>query len=93
MLSNSFVGAREREESAYGFASTCDTIVYSHEVGYAKPDRRIYELACARLEVSPAESVFVDDLEVNVAGALSVGMQAIKFASNRQAIAALEAVL
>lgn len=93
MLSNSFVGAREREQSAYGFEAICDTIVYSHEVGYMKPDRRIYELVCERLGVVPAEVVFVDDVESNVAGALALGMRAIRFERNRQLTAALEPVL
>ena len=48
ILSNSFVGAREREQAAYGFANLCDFIVYSHEVGIAKPDPRIYQLGCGR---------------------------------------------
>ncbi|CAO5163274.1 hypothetical protein FAIPA1_230028 [Frankia sp. AiPs1] len=32
ILSNSFVGAREREQERYGFADVTDVIVYSHEV-------------------------------------------------------------
>jgi hypothetical protein len=35
---NSFVGAREREQALYGFKDMCDVIVYSHEVGWLKPD-------------------------------------------------------
>ena len=34
ILSNSFVGAREREQEAHRFAQMCDVIVYSHEEGY-----------------------------------------------------------
>jgi quinol monooxygenase YgiN len=34
----SFVGAREKEQAAYGFAERCDRIIYSHEAGLAKPD-------------------------------------------------------
>jgi FMN phosphatase YigB (HAD superfamily) len=39
ILSNSFVGARERERAAYGFEDLVDEIVYSHEVGMASPIR------------------------------------------------------
>jgi len=49
ILSNSFVGAREKEQAAYGFEDLVDDIVYSHEAGMNKPDARIYVLACARL--------------------------------------------
>src|SRR5262249_48802127 len=53
ILSNSFVGAREREQAHYGFEDMTDFIIYSHEVGISKPDRRIYELTCERLGVPP----------------------------------------
>ena len=38
ILSNSFVGAREREQAAYGFEDLVDEIIYSHECGMSKPD-------------------------------------------------------
>ena len=31
IVSNSFVGAREREQAAYGFENLVDVIIYSHE--------------------------------------------------------------
>jgi FMN phosphatase YigB (HAD superfamily) len=48
ILSNSFVGAREREQQAYGFGDMCDVVVYSHEEGMRKPDPAFYELVCRR---------------------------------------------
>jgi epoxide hydrolase-like predicted phosphatase len=91
ILSNSFVGARQREQEAYGFEDMCDVIVYSHEVGCMKPDARIYRTACERLGVSPGEAVFLDDVQENVDGARAIGMRAITFVSNEQAIADLRA--
>ena len=93
ILSNSFVGAREREQASYHFEEMCDFIIYSHEVGVSKPDRRIYALTCERLGVPPAEVVFLDDSEPCVVGAREFGMQAILFKDTRQAIADLEACL
>jgi epoxide hydrolase-like predicted phosphatase len=90
ILSNSFVGAREREQAAYGFADMCDAVVYSHEEGLRKPDARFYLLACERLGVPPGEAVFLDNVEECVEGARRVGMAAIQFLDNEQAIAALE---
>src|SRR5712675_292579 len=69
ILSNSFVGAREREQAAYGFEDLVDEIVYSHEVGMSKPDPRIYALVCARLDARPEETAFLDDADQCVAGA------------------------
>jgi epoxide hydrolase-like predicted phosphatase len=91
ILSNSFVGARQREQAAYGFEDMCDALVYSHEVGCMKPDARIYRLVCERLEVEPAEAVLLDDVQANVDGARAVGMRAVCFTTASQAIADLEA--
>jgi HAD superfamily hydrolase (TIGR01509 family) len=92
LLSNSIVGAREREQKAYGLADMCDVIVYSHEEGLAKPDRPFYELVCTRLASEPKRTAFVDDKQSCVAGAQAAGLQAIRFLSNEQAIAALDAL-
>jgi epoxide hydrolase-like predicted phosphatase len=93
IVSNSFVGARERERERYSFEELTDTIVYSHEVGVAKPDPAIYRLACDRLGVRPEEAVFLDDREPAVEGARAVGMAGIVFRDNAQAIAEIERLL
>jgi putative hydrolase of the HAD superfamily len=93
ILSNSFVGAREREQEAYGFADLVDDIVYSHEVGMSKPVAAIYELACARLDVRPDETVFIDDVPANIEAARGLGMTAILHRDNEATIAALEEML
>jgi putative hydrolase of the HAD superfamily len=93
IVSNSFVGARERESERYGFEDLTDTIVYSHEVGVAKPDPAIYLLACDRLGVRPEEVVFLDDREPAVEGARAVGMSAVLYRDNAQAIGEVERLL
>jgi epoxide hydrolase-like predicted phosphatase len=93
ILSNSFVGAREREQELYGFSEMCEVVVYSHEEGYMKPDPRIYRAVCERLAVAPEAAVLLDDVQENVDGALAVGMKAIRFRDNAQAIAELGALL
>jgi putative hydrolase of the HAD superfamily len=93
ILSNSFVGAREREQAAYGFEDLVDEIVYSHESGMLKPDPRSYALACTRLCVRPEETVFVDDSEDFVVGARQAGLHAILFRDNAQSIAEIGRLL
>jgi epoxide hydrolase-like predicted phosphatase len=93
IVSNSFVGAREKERERYGFEELTDTIVYSHEVGVAKPDPAIYLLACERLAVRPEEAVFLDDHERAVEGARAVGMAAVLFRDNAQAIGEIDGLL
>jgi len=93
IISNSFVGAREREQAAYGFGDLVDVLIYSHEAGISKPDPRIYALACAQLEVAPQEAVFVDDTEVRVDGARRAGLHAIHYQDNAQVIGEVDALL
>jgi len=64
------------DESA--LAPHFDEVVLSCTVGLTKPDPRIYELACERLEVSPGDCLFVGDgANDELAGAERVGMRAV----------------
>jgi epoxide hydrolase-like predicted phosphatase len=93
LLSNSFVGARSREQERYHFDEMTDVIIYSHEEGIAKPERHIFELTCERLGAQPAEIIFLDDVEPNVAAARELGMHAILFRETKEAIADVQACL
>ncbi|WP_415940318.1 HAD family hydrolase [Streptomyces sp. 039-1] len=93
ILSNSFVGARERETALYRFDELVEQIVYSHEIGVEKPDPRAFEAACASLEVRPENCLFVDDLAVNVEAAQAAGMQAHLFEDNARTITRIAAHL
>jgi putative hydrolase of the HAD superfamily len=58
-----------------GLAPLFGAAVFSATAGFMKPDRRIYELACANLGVEPAECLFVGDgANDELRGAQSVGM-------------------
>ena len=93
ILSNSFVGARNKEQEKYHFHKITDHIIYSHEVGLAKPDKRIYELACKRLNAQPEEIIFVDDDEANITAALEHGIHGILYKNNNQVIADIQACI
>ncbi len=54
-----------------------DDKVLSFEVGIAKPNPKIYNLAAQRLNLAPEECLFVDDKPENVQAATSVGMPGI----------------
>lgn len=51
-----------------------DTLVCSGDVGFGKPDPRIYLLTAERIGLLPEQCVFVDDLASNVRGAVRAGM-------------------
>src|SRR3954464_6229935 len=52
ILSNSADGARREEQRRYDFEGLVDGILYSHEVGIAKPDPAVFRLTEQLLEVS-----------------------------------------
>jgi putative hydrolase of the HAD superfamily len=55
-----------------------DVVVDSSRVGLRKPDPRIYQLTCERLQVQPERCLFVDDLACNVEAAAKLGMHVIQ---------------
>jgi putative hydrolase of the HAD superfamily len=93
MITNAWSEIRVALENEWHIADAFDPLVISAEVGLVKPDPRIYRLALERLGVAPEEAVFIDDFEVNVAGARAVGMMAIRFCSADQVLEDLEALL
>ncbi|WP_328604118.1 HAD-IA family hydrolase [Amycolatopsis sp. NBC_00345] len=70
-------GPGVKEELAEYF----DAIVFSGEVGVAKPDREIYLIAAERLGLSAATCVFVDDAVRNVKGAADAGLVGVHHVS------------
>ncbi|MEV8314920.1 HAD family phosphatase [Streptomyces sp. NPDC059900] len=93
ILSNSFVGARERETTLYHFDELVEHIVYSHEIGVEKPDPRAFGAACASLAVQPENCLFIDDVAVNVEAAEESGMQSHLFEDNARTITRIAAHL
>ncbi len=70
-----------------------DCFVESFRVGMRKPEPRIYELVCRRLDVPPAAAIFLDDLGGNLKPARAIGMTTIKVGDAAPALAELERLL
>lgn len=64
----------------------------SYEVGTTKPDPAIYQVAAENVGVDPSACFFIDDREVNVEGARSVGMRATRFVDAQTLRAELRAL-
>jgi putative hydrolase of the HAD superfamily len=73
MLSNSWGGTYPRELISELF----DAVVISAEVGMRKPEPRIFLHAADLLGLRPAECIFIDDIEANVAAAEQLGFTGI----------------
>jgi putative hydrolase of the HAD superfamily len=72
-----------------------EVVVDSGFVGMRKPQPEIYELTLERLGdgIAAADCLFVDDLEVNIDAARTLGMTAVHFRASEQAIGEIESAL
>jgi putative hydrolase of the HAD superfamily len=72
-------GAVQRAKlEATGLGPLFDCVVISGEIGVAKPDAKIFRLACATLDVAPDRAVYVgDDFIADVEGAQAAGLGAL----------------
>jgi epoxide hydrolase-like predicted phosphatase len=71
-----------------------EVVIDSSHAGVRKPDPRIFELALDALDVTAAQSLFLDDFPGNVAAANALGIRGIVVGSDRlAAIAELDALL
>ncbi|WP_328475729.1 HAD-IA family hydrolase [Actinoplanes sp. NBC_00393] len=73
IVSNAWPGTRAGIASA-GLDGLTDAVVLSCEVGWAKPDPRIFAATLDRLGVDAGQALFVDDTPGHVEAARSLGM-------------------
>ena len=80
LVSNTFVAGpvHDRHLELHGLLEFFPVRVYSSDTGYRKPDRRIFQIALARMGVRAEEALFVGDLvKTDVVGARNVGMKTV----------------
>jgi putative hydrolase of the HAD superfamily len=92
LLSNAWPDARQ-VFGRFGLNEVADFMILSCEVGLAKPDRRIYDLAAGRLHAPHASIVFLDDYPPHVAAAQACGMHGIVYETREQMIRELQRLL
>ncbi len=79
VLSNADRSLRARLDRDHQLLDLFDDVIVSAEVGVAKPAPEIFRMAARRLGLGAEQCVFVDDLDVNVEAARTVGMSAVHF--------------
>ncbi len=60
--------------------------MYSCEVGIVKPNPEIYLKCCTKLGSRPGSTLFVDDKQPNIDGAIAAGLQALLFHGERSEV-------
>jgi FMN phosphatase YigB (HAD superfamily) len=66
-----------------------DALVFSGEVGVAKPDPAVYLIAADRLGLPAARCAFVDDSVANIRGAVEAGMVGVHHRSVEETLVEL----
>ena len=69
-----------------------DVVVESSKEGIRKPDPEIYRIALSRMAVPAEQTVFLDDLGINLKPARALGMKTIKVLNETQALADLQRI-
>lgn len=88
-LSNMPAGIYHQLRASHDFWRHFEGVVISGLVGMVKPEPQIYEYLLATYGLRAAETVFIDDLPVNVAAANAVGLRGLHFQSAAQVTQAL----
>jgi epoxide hydrolase-like predicted phosphatase len=93
LLSNAWSNVRVQISEYFDYLPLFDEIIFSYEVGLAKPDPRIYRLMLEKLGVQATEAIFIDDNLKNVKSAAELGIHVVHFIKTEQALAEISAQL
>jgi len=84
VISNYTIILRDKVDNLWKIGDAFDEMIISSEVGIMKPAPEIFQIALARTDTRPEESVFIDDFIENVEGAQHAGMHAVLFQTPEQ---------
>lgn len=78
VVTNGLRTAQEEKLKACVLEKYIDVLIISEEVGYRKPDRRIFEEALKRTDTKPSEAIYVgDSWDLDIVPASGCGMKTI----------------
>lgn len=74
------------------WAGMFDVVVISGEVGMRKPEPEIFHLTLGRMDMRPADCVFVDDLPHNITAAADLGIAGVRHVDYESTLVELQAL-
>jgi putative hydrolase of the HAD superfamily len=89
LLSNISIGFEMGYQNVPAIASMLsvfDGRVFSGSLGMVKPQKQIFEYLLDKFGLFPEDCVFIDDSEINIAGAAAAGIDGILFTGDAAAI-------
>ena len=79
ILSNMGDSVLENIEREFAWIHGFDALVWSFQLGMAKPAPDIYRHSLEKLETRPEETIFLDDRQVNIDAARELGIEGLLF--------------
>jgi putative hydrolase of the HAD superfamily len=79
ILSNMGDMIKESIAGTFPWIEGFDVLIWSYEHRLLKPEPAIYRLALRQLNTEPAETLFIDDVEENVAAARALGIESLPY--------------
>lgn len=80
VVSNNLLAEQQEKLEQCALGEHVDALVVSEETGISKPDPRIFAIALARLDATPAEALMIgDSWAADIEGARAAGVPAIWF--------------
>jgi putative hydrolase of the HAD superfamily len=78
LLTNGAGAVQQDKIKRFGLSRYFSTILIEGELGFGKPDRRVFETAVTKLDVTPGQTWMVgDDLQRDIAGAKQSGIYTV----------------
>lgn len=68
-------------ERKYSYHKLFKHVIYSYQVGFTKPNKKMFNLIIKKLHLNPRECLFIDDYIKNIEVAKELGMNTIQFTS------------
>jgi putative hydrolase of the HAD superfamily len=84
VLSNMPTAAVAHLEQEYSFWDLFDGIVFSSRVHMVKPESEIYQHLLDTYNLAAEDTVFIDDMEINLEAAAKLGIRTVKFTNPLQ---------
>jgi len=86
MLSNDLKDWSNFLRKKFNINQIFDVVVISGDIGYRKPDKRIYELLLDKTKSLAEECIFIDDKLENLQAASELGIKTINFVRSKEKV-------
>lgn len=84
LLSNYHLKSFDWIYKQYDFFKLFDGFVVSSHVNLLKPDPKIYEKLIEQYSIKPSETVFIDDIKINLEAAEKLGFITVQFENSKK---------